>query len=177
MTAGLQDRVVQTYGGLVAMSFGEMQTDARFGVTHGDYHRLDSSSLPSLFLAYREAAAEPSSQFHRALRRQYEEGDATVRDLLHRLAGLALEGEAALRWRDPDRFAELMGENMRLRRQLGPVPDAQLELVDLAETCNAPATFAGSGGAVVGAYKDDDHLARITKALATVDAVVVDLRT
>ncbi len=175
LTAGLQGRVVQTYGGLMAMNFGEMTTDARYGVSHGEYHQVDSSSLPPLFLAYRESAARPSDRFHRVLRRRYEDGDSNIRDLLHQLAGLALEGEAALRWKDASRFADLVGENMRLRRQLGPVPDQQIELIDLAVTCNASATFAGSGGAIVGAYTDDRHLARLTTALGSVDAVVVAL--
>ena len=64
---------------------------------------------------------------------------------------------------------------MRLRRQLGPLPDGQIELVDLAESCEATATFAGSGGAIVGAYTDDDHLARLQTALGSVGAVVVTL--
>ena len=175
LTAGLQGRVVQTYGGLMAMNFGEMTTDARFGVSHGEYHDVDPGSLPNLFLAYRSSAARPSDRFHRVLRRRYEDGDSTIRELLHQLAALALEGEAALRWSDADRFAELLGENMRLRRQLGPVPDEQIELIDLAVSCDASATFAGSGGAIVGAYDDDEHLARLKTALGSVDAVVVAL--
>lgn len=175
LTAGLQGRVVQTYGGLMAMSFGEMTTDARFGVSHGEYHDVDPGSLPPLFLAYRPSAARPSDRFHRVLRRRYEDGDSLIRDVLHQLAALALEGEAALRWKDGDRFAELLGENMRLRRQLGPVPDEQIELIDLAFSCNAPATFTGSGGAIVGAYDDDEHLDRLTTTLGSVDAAVVAL--
>jgi len=174
-TAGLQGRVVQTYGGLIAMNFGEMETDARFGVSHGEYHEVDAASLPPLFLAYRTSAARPSDRFHRVLRRRYEDGDSTIRDLLHHLAALALEGQAALRWKDGDRFAELLAENMRLRRQLGPVPDQQIELIDLAMSCDASATFAGSGGAIVGAYTDDGHLGRLRTALGSVDAAVVPL--
>ena len=173
ITAGLQDRVVQSMGGLVAMNFGEMVVDARYGVSHGHYHLLDPAALPPLFLAYREAAAEPSDGYHRRLRQRWEEGDATVRDTLHHLAGLAVEGEAALRWRDGERFAALLGENMALRRHLGPLPDAQLALVDAAERAGAPATFAGSGGAIVGAYTDDDHLDRIRGEMVDLDAQVV----
>ena len=113
--------------------------------------------------------------FHRVLRKRFEEGDATVRDALHHLTGLALEGEAALRWHDPDRFAELIAANMRTRRQLGRVPERQLELVDIAESCDVSATFAGSGGAIVGAYRDHDQLQRVTRALNVIGAVVVDI--
>ncbi len=64
VVAGLQDRVVQTYGGLVAMDFGSLEIDARFGVSHGSYRRLDAATLPSLFLAYSLQAAEPSDSYH-----------------------------------------------------------------------------------------------------------------
>ncbi len=175
ITAGLQDRVVQSIGGLVAMHFGEMEVDARYGVTHGQYRSLDPSSLPPLFLAYRETAAEPSDGYHRRLRQRWEDGDATVRDTLHHLAGLAVEGEAALRWHDGEQFGRLLGENMTLRRRLGPLPDSQVALVDAAERAGAPATFAGSGGAIVGAYTDDEHLDRVRGEMAELGAEVVSL--
>lgn len=175
LAAGLQDRVIQSFGGLMIMDFGEMTVDARFGVSVGQYDRVEPDNLPPLFLAYRLAAAEPSDQFHRVLRQRFEAGDSTIRDTLHHLAGLALEGQAAVRWNDPDRFAALIGENMRLRRQLGAVPASQLELVDVAEALDAPATFGGSGGAVVGAYVDDAHLERLTGAMASIEAVVLPI--
>lgn len=177
ITAGLQDRVVQAHGGLVAMNFGEMEVEARFGVSHGQYRQLDPAALPPLFLAYRDAAAEPSDGYHRKLRQRFEAGDPVIRDTLHHLAGLAVEGEAALRWQDGARFGALLGENMALRRRLGPVPDAQLALIEVADQAGAPATFAGSGGAIVGAYTDADHLERIVAALGSLEAQVVDLST
>jgi glucuronokinase len=176
ITAGLQDRVVQAMGGLVAMNFGEMEVDARFGVSHGEYRHLDPGPLPPLYVAYRERAAEPSDGYHRRLRQRFEDGDATVRETLHHLAGLAVEGEAALRWHDGERFAGLLAENMGLRRLLGPLPEAQVALVDAAERAGSPATFAGSGGAVVGAYTDSEHLDRIRAELEPLDARLVDLR-
>ncbi|MGI9599012.1 MAG: mevalonate kinase family protein [Acidimicrobiales bacterium] len=173
INAGLQDRVIQSYGGLVAMNFGEMTTDARFGVSHGDYRSLDPAGVPNLFLAYREQAAEPSDGYHRALRQRFEGGDGAVRETLRALAALVVEGEAALRWNNADRLAELIAKNMSLRKLLGPIPEAQLELVEAADECEAPATFGGSGGAIVGAYVDDEHLERVAARLSSLDAVTV----
>ncbi len=173
ITAGLQDRVVQTYGGLVSMDFGELSTDARYGVSHGEYESLDPAGLPSLFLATRRSAAEPSGNYHADLRARFDRGDAVVRDTMRSLAGVAAEGRAALRWGASDQFANLIGENMRLRLRLGPVPDSQRALVDLADDLDAPATFTGSGGAVVGAFDDDDHLGALTTAFAGLDADVI----
>ena len=45
-----------------------------------------------------------------------------------------------------------------------------MELVDVAQLHGAPATFTGSGGAVVGAYDDEAHLTDLTGAFAAVDA-------
>lgn len=175
ITAGLQDRVVQTYGGLVSMDFGSMEVDGRFGVAHGQYEREDPAALPLLFLAYREEAAEPSDAYHAHLRARFEAGDAVVRDTMRALAGVALEGRAALRWSAKEQFGELIGENMRLRRRLGPLPVAQLELVDVAQLHGAPSTFTGSGGAVVGAYDDDAQLTELVGAFAAIDAICLPI--
>ena len=175
IVAGLQDRVVQSYGGLVAMNFAEMTVDARFGVSHGEYRTVERAALPPLFLAYREQAAEPSTAYHRRLRSRFEAGDNRVRDALRSLAALVVEGEALLRWRDTAGFADLLAQNMTLRRQLGRIPSAQLELVEAADECEAPATFAGSGGAVVGAFIDDEHYDQIEARMALCDAITVRL--
>lgn len=175
LSAGLQDRVVQSYGGLVAMDFGETEVDTRFGVGHGTYEPLDPQALPPLFLAFRESAAEPSDAYHQRLRARYEAGDAQVREVLRELAGLVVEGRAALRWGDGDRFAELIGRNMALRLSLGPVPDSHLELIETAELAGATATFTGSGGAVVGAYTDDEQLERLRDLYADIGADVLPL--
>ncbi len=176
INAGLQDRVIQVYGGLVSMDFGEMTTNARFGVAHGSYERVDASLLPPLFLAYREAAAESSGTYHRDLRARFDAGDGKVREAMRSLAALVPEGRAALQWKAFDRFGALVGKNMELRRQLGPLPDKQLALVEAASACEAPATFTGSGGAVVGVYEDQDHLEALRASFAGLEAVVVDLR-
>lgn len=173
ITAGLQDRVVQTFGGLVSMDFGSMEVDGRFGVAHGTYEREEAASLPPLFLAYREMAAEPSGNYHAALRARFEAGDGVVRDTMRALAGVVVEGRAVLRWKADDRFGELIGENMRLRRRLGPLPEAQLQLVDLASELEAPSTFTGSGGAVVGVCQDGAHLEALQAAYAAVGATCV----
>ncbi len=179
LSAGLQDRVVQAYGGLVAMDFTEPRVDARFGVSHGSYERLDPASLPPLFVAYREEAAQPSDSYHRQLRARFDAGDPVVRDALRELAHLVIEGRAALRWGDQARFGVLIERNMQLRLQLGSVPDAQLELVEVARAVGSRASFAGSGGAVVGTVGDGEQLEALRDAYADVgaDLLPIDLGT
>lgn len=173
--AGLQDRVVQTMGGLVSMNFAEMTTDPRFGVSHGEYRSLDPSRLPPLFLAYRTGTAEPSGTYHGTLRRRFDSGDRVVSDGLRALAGLVVEGEAALRWSHAERLTGLIDENMNIRESLAPIPAGQLELVEQARSLGVAATFAGSGGAVVGVYEDDQQFDTLTGAMASIGADVVSI--
>src|SRR5436190_7352299 len=53
--AGLQDRVIQVYEGLVYMDFA---TDIMDLQGHGDYVRLDPGMLPNVYLAYRTSLSE-----------------------------------------------------------------------------------------------------------------------
>lgn len=98
IAAGLQDRVVQTLGGLVAMDFGELHTDPRTGLVYGRYEILDSAALPRMFLAFSAAAAAPSSTYHSVLRSRFEAANAVTVAGLHELAALVTQGKAALRW-------------------------------------------------------------------------------
>ncbi len=173
ITAGLQDRVVQVYGGLVAMDFGSMQTDARFGVAHGSYEELDPIGLPALFIAHRVSSAEPSATYHTSLRNRFEAGDPVVREAMRALAALVTEGRAAMRWNDAARVGDLMRQNMMLRRQLGPVNESQYELVEVAAEVGCGATFTGSGGAIVGSYADEAQFAELSAALSAIGADVL----
>ncbi len=150
ITAGLQDRVIQCRGGAVAMDFSDLRGDARYGVHHGTDEPVDPESLPPLFLGWYRDGAAPSGTYHRHLRAAFDAGDPEVRRGLRRLAALVGEGRAALRWGAHDRFGELVAENMAVRRTLAPVEPAQLEPIDALLAAGIPATFTGSGGAVVG---------------------------
>lgn len=53
ISAGLQDRVIQTYGGVVHMDFSPEATLAAAGAEPvSPYHPLDPALLPELYLAY-----------------------------------------------------------------------------------------------------------------------------
>ncbi len=173
VTAGLQDRVVQSFDAPVAMDFSELTPAPKFGVPVGRYEELDEATLPPLFIAYSTGAAAPSGEYHQTLRSAYSAGDRQVRDALRQLAALVTEGRAALRWGAVDRFGDLLGENMALRRLLGPIPDQQLALVDLAADCGVATTFAGSGGAVVGVYPTVDKLDELRLVYADAGAEVM----
>ncbi len=174
LSAGLQDRVIQTYGGLVAMDFHNLSTDARTGLVFGAYESLDPSGLPPLFLAYSPGAAEPSSVYHSVLRALYESGDHPTLERLHHLAGLVTRGKAALRW-GGNGLASLLEQDMALRASLAPVPEAQMALVELASALGLSCTFAGSGEAVVGVYSEDAELELLQNSLDDPESRVLPL--
>jgi glucuronokinase len=175
IVAGLQDRVVQSIGGLVAMDFSKMEVDARLGIAHGQYEQLDPGLLPPLFVAYRSAAAEPSDRYHRDLRARFDAGETMVIETMRSLANLVTEGRAALRWHDHEHFGALLHQNMELRRGLGPLAPGQIELVDIAESLDTFASFAGSGGAIVGVFGDAAHLEQLRGAYSVLDAELLVL--
>ncbi len=156
IAAGLQDRVVQAYGGLVYMNFNE-QYMARDG--HGHYETLPISTLPPLYVAYTSIPSE-SGKMHNIVRHRFHSGDAEVIEAVRTWAECTDEARVALLNGEYKRLADLMDINFDVRRRLygedclGPI---NLELIRTAREVGLPAKFAGSGGAVIGCYEDEEQ--------------------
>lgn len=166
IVAGLQDRVVQAYEGLVYMDFGLSHFEAD---GHGKYERLDCSllkdALPLLWLAY---CGEPSDsgRIHSDVRARYEAGDETVKLGMQNLAEVAEEAKQALLAGDAAACKRLMKRNFDLRRALfgdEVLGSVNLNLIDVAARHGGVAKLPGSGGAVVGTC-DPDQLEDIRNA-------------
>lgn len=152
--AGLQDRVVQVYRGLVFMDF-----DAAYMKEHGHgrYERLPRrcfewlASLP-LFIAY-ESDPSDSGKIHSNVRARWDAKEPEVLEAMAHFAQLAARARQAIEARDHALLADLMDENFATRRRiygdacLGP---KNLRMVEICQRCGAAAKFPGSGGAVLG---------------------------
>ena len=147
IAAGLQDRVAQTYGGLVYMDLAP-ELLARHG--HGHYEGLDPGSPPPLFVAWREDARQPSGAAHAEVRRRFAAGEPEVVAVMTEIAALAERGRAALAAGDREELGCLLTRNFELRRSLFELDPRHVRLVELARELGAPANYAGSGGAIVG---------------------------
>ncbi|MHB9132161.1 MAG: mevalonate kinase family protein [Armatimonadota bacterium] len=164
ITAGMQDRVIQTYGGVMYMDFDRALMESR---GYGNYERIDRALLPPMYLAY---VLDPSDsgKIHSDVRRRWNEGDPEVRQAMHTFAGFAEDGKRALLARDYGAMGRLMNEAFALRRTifgdavLGP---DNLRMVELAKTHDLPATTCGSGGAIVGILGDDRQTAVFADSL------------
>ncbi|MGA1367721.1 MAG: mevalonate kinase family protein [Blastocatellia bacterium] len=113
MGAGLQDRVIQVYEGLVSMDFRRELLEAR---GYGEYEPLDPALLPPLYIAYQTDLAESSDVFHNDIRRRYDRGEPAVVEAMKRFAELAAEAREALLARDHQRLARLMDLHFDTRR-------------------------------------------------------------
>lgn len=166
ITAGLQDRVVQVYGGLLYMDF----SPALAGSAQGRYQALDPGLLPPLHLIYDAsppAQGKDSGAVHSDVRQRWLAGEEQARTLMARIAALAPRGREALLQRDHAQLAALMRENLSLRRQLfgdAVVSAASLAMADVAASVGAAAKLTGSGGAVVALCPEGDGQAAALRA-------------
>ena len=170
INAGLQDRVIQAYEGCVYMNFDQALMAEK---GHGQYERLDPGLLPNLYIAYKTDLGKVSGVVLNDIRTRYERGDPEVLETLNRIAEIAEEGKEALRKKKHAKLHALMNENFDLRRKIMNISESNLEMVELARKCGASAKFAGSGGSIIGMYKDDEMLTRLIVELKKINARVI----
>ena len=173
ISAGLQDRVVQVYGGCVYMDFVRERMESR---GYGLYEEIDPERLPNLFIAYRTDLAEGSEVFHNNIRERWDHQDADVIQAMKDFAGYAAEVRALLLDGRGDAIGPWLDSNFDRRRSLYAISPANVELVERARSAGAHCKFAGSGGAVVGTYEDEACLRRIQEAFAGTKTVVLKPR-
>ncbi len=113
--AGLQDRVIQAYEGLVYMDFSKDIMDRQ---GYGNYEPLDPALLPNIYVAYRTELSEGTEVFHHGLRERWRSGDPVVVDAMRTWASYAEQGRRALETRDCETFGRLIDANFDLRASL-----------------------------------------------------------
>lgn len=169
--AGLQDRVVQVYEGLVYMNFARELMEK---YERGEYEVLDSSLLPTeLFVAYCSDAGQPSEKPHGDVKKRYERGDREVTSAMEELARIAEEGRECLKRGDEKRLSELIDANFDIRSRIFPLVPLHREMVTIAKKVGASAKFTGSGGAVVGIYRSKTMLKKLESEYRRIGAKVI----
>lgn len=161
INAGLQDRVIQTYGGTVFMNFDKSIMES---LGHGIYERMDTKLLPNLFIAYVERSGKDSGKMHNEVRFRFNQGDKEIINAMATFASYAQEAKSALEERDYKRFGELMNMNFQLRRKIygdKALGENNLRMIEIAKKHGAPAKFPGSGGAIIGMYEDENQIKKL----------------
>jgi glucuronokinase len=168
--AGPQDRVIQVYEGLVFMNFDRALMQSR---GYGEYERLDPSLLPKMYLAYRTSLSEGTEVFHNNVGERWRRGDPIVIKAMETWAGYAERGRAALLSRDYEDLDRLINANFDLRAEIYNIDEGNHEMIRLARSVGASANFSGSGGAIVGTYRDEAMFEALRMKLAGVGVAVL----
>jgi glucuronokinase len=168
ITAGLQDRVIQVYEGMVYMDFEKRREHIVDGLPCYAYEPMDPALLPPLYLTYHDALSEPTEVFHNNIRERFNRGEETVVGAMQHFADLAAWGRDALLAGDLVRLSTLIDDNFNTRRSIYSLPHWQVEMVEAARRTGASAKFAGSGGAVIGTYQGEDVFDALRTSLAAI---------
>lgn len=168
--AGLQDRVIQIYEGLVYMDFAKPLMDRQ---GYGHYERLDPDLLRNVYLAYRTSLSEGTEVFHNNVRERWRQGDPEVLEAMRTWAGYAEQGRSALVERDDATLNRLIDANFDLRAKLYQISRGNLEMIEAARSAGVTANFAGSGGAITGCYPNEATYDALAQKLRTLGVAVV----
>lgn len=173
IAAGLQDRVIQVYGGLVFMDFTPDAMVRKHGLWCGRYEPLDPALLPPIYVAFSADVGEPTEVFHNDLRARHARGEPEVVQAMAKCASLAQRGRDALVAGQPEQLHQLVDENFATRQSICQLPTAHVEMVMRARAVGASAKFAGSGGAIVGTYEDENMFADLQETLTKIGCRVL----
>ena len=168
--AGLQDRVIQTYEGVVYMDFAEELIQKQ---GHGYYEELDPKLLPPLYIAYTTNLSEDTEVFHNDIRGRFERGDKEVVEAMEFWAELAQNARDLLKEKRGQDIGPLLNANFDRRRQVYNMSEGNIRMVETARATGATAKFTGSGGAIVGTYPDEDTYEQLVQCLTPLGMNVI----
>ncbi len=197
IAAGLQDRVIQVYEGVVYMDFSRERMEEVCGLQCGHYEPLDADLLPQyqqlqdrqtpcshyepldadllppLYIAYTRDRSEPTEVLHNPLRARYDQGDQAVIGAMRDFADLAAEGRTALLAGDKEKLSELMDRNFNTRRKICQLSAPHVRMIETAREQGASAKYCGSGGAIIGVYRDEEMFQQLEQALGQINCGVI----
>ena len=173
IAAGLQDRVVQIYEGLVGMDFAEEVMTTEDGMECGRYEQLDSNMLKNAYVAFSLEAGEPTYVVHNPLRARFQAGDPDVLAAMKKFAEITVEAKEAMARGDDEQLHKLINQNFDTRASICSISPSQEKMVRTARSVGASAKFAGSGGAIVGTYANDEQFEQLRNALGQINCEVI----
>jgi glucuronokinase len=111
--------------------------------------------------------------FHNNVRERWRAGDPQVVTAMKTWATYAEQGRQALLTHDYETLDRLIEANFDLRSKIYRISEGNLEMVHTARRVGATAKFAGSGGAIVGTYKDDGMYRRLETEMQKIGVAVI----
>ena len=168
--AGLQDRVIQVYQGLVYMDFDKALMKKK---GHGRYEQMNAKLLPPLYIAYQEDLSEVSGKAHNNIRERFNLGDKKVIAAMRFWANLTDQVRDVLVNGETEKLGSLLNKNFDRRRSIYRISEGNIRMVETARALGASAKFTGSGGAIVGTCKDRKMFDRLKKGLGKIGVRVI----
>lgn len=170
ISAGLQDRVIQVYEGLVYMDF-DMELMEKQG--YGLYEEMDAKLLPRLYVAYRDELSQPTEIFHNDIRIRFSRGEKAVVSAMQYWANLTKKVRECLLESKTGEIGQLLNANFDRRSKIYRISSENIQMVETARSVGASAKFTGSGGAIVGTYSDEKMFSRLKKKLNSLGIKVI----
>lgn len=168
--AGLQDRVIQTYEGVVFMDFNRASVEK---LGHGIYEELDPALLPPVYVAYTKKLSEGTEVFHNDIRGRWNRGEREIVSAMYHWASLAQRVRDMILDGRGREIGPLLNENFDLRRRLYNLSQGNIDMVEAARSVGASAKFTGSGGAIVGTYEDEAMFGKLQKVFEGMEIEVL----
>ncbi|MFA6714631.1 MAG: hypothetical protein WCS27_04605 [Victivallaceae bacterium] len=151
--AGLQDRVAQAYNVPVYMDFNRSHMK-KYG--YGIYKEIELPESLNLYIAFRTDLSEGSEILHGHLREDYENGKPEVLKAMGEWAELTDKVWKCVTENKAPELHKLLNRNFDLRQEVcTTISPKNKRMVNLARESGASAKFTGSGGAIIGTYKDE----------------------
>ncbi|PID57182.1 GHMP kinase [candidate division KSB3 bacterium] len=167
ISAGLQDRVIQVYEGMVYMDFNRQHME-EYG--YGIYESLLPGQLPNLYIAYSDDLSEGTEVFHNNIRQRYNDGDRQVHEAMREFGEIARVFREALMRGDLLQMNELINRNFNVRASIFKLSKRNWEMVNCARNVGASSKFCGSGGAIVGIYADENMYQDLEREMTRIRA-------
>lgn len=164
ISAGLQDRVAQTYNQPVYMDFSK-EAFAENNNEYGRYKEIDKKLLPKMFLIYSDAPSE-SGKVHSKVGFRFKRGEKKVVDGMKKLAQITDKAMEALEKKDYQKLSELFNRNFDLRRSIYTdkvIGQKNLKMIELPRKIDLPSKFSGSGGAIIGIWQKKSDFDKLKK--------------
>ena len=152
ISAGLQDRVVQAYNCPVYMDFDRTHMEEN---GYGRYESMDKNLFRNLYIAYRTDLSEGSEVVHNDLRERFQFGVKEVIHAIKQWSDITVEGKTALESGNSKKLDELINRNFDIRSSVMNISSKNIDMVETARETGASAKFTGSGGAIIGQYKNE----------------------
>ncbi len=168
--AGLQDRVIQVFEGVVYMDFAKAIMEKQ---GYGNYVPLEPQLLPKLYVAYRDDLSEPTEVFHNDIRQRFERGEREVVNAMRYWADLTDKVRDCLLHGQLNKIDNLLNAGFDKRRKIYRISSDNIRMVETARSIGASATFTGSGGAIVGSYKDERMFTELRRKLGRTNVMVL----